>query len=94
MVLDDLGAERTTPFALDTISLIVSDLHVARAPLIVTTNYEPPELADRLGRDDPVIGQRIVSRLVDGASIVELRRADLRMATFVSARPAEVEEGW
>jgi hypothetical protein len=48
------------------------------AIMVVTTNYAPAALAARLGHDDPVVGQRIVSRLVDGALRINLDRADLR----------------
>ena len=39
--------------------------YVAEHPIIVTSNYAPSELAQRLGHDDPVIGLRIVSRLTE-----------------------------
>jgi hypothetical protein len=35
-------------------------------------------VARRLGHDDPVSGQRIISPLVDGAVKIKLDRADLR----------------
>lgn len=49
--------------------------------MIVTTNYSPSGLAQRLGQDDPVVGQRIVSRLIDGALRIKLDRADQRLRT-------------
>lgn len=78
VVLDDLGAERETEFAVETIALIVEHLHVAQVPLVVTTNYAPAALSERLGDHDPVAGQRIVSRLVEGATMIRLVRPDLR----------------
>jgi DNA replication protein DnaC len=44
---------------------------------VVTSNYSPSQLTRRLGHDDPIIGKRIVSRLVENAVIVKLDRADL-----------------
>jgi IstB-like ATP binding protein len=79
VVLDDLGAERPTEYALETIALIVEHLHAIDGFLIVTTNYPPSELARRLGHADLVVGQRIVSRLVEDALRIELNRPDLRM---------------
>jgi DNA replication protein DnaC len=78
IVLDDVGAERPTEFALETLALIVEHNHVRGTPMIVTTNYSPSALAQRLGQDDPVLGQRIVSRLIEGALRIKLDRADLR----------------
>jgi DNA replication protein DnaC len=79
VVLDDLGAERPTEYALETVALIVEHLHANDVPLIVTTNYAPAALAKRLGHADLVVGQRIVSRLVEDALRIELDRRDLRM---------------
>jgi DNA replication protein DnaC len=67
IVLDDLGAERPTEFALETVALIVESLHLSDTPLITTTNYTPSGLADRLGHADRVVGQRIVERLIEDA---------------------------
>ena len=78
VVLDDLGAERPTEFAVETIALIVEHLHAQDVPLVVTSNYSPSALAKRLGRDDPVVGQRIVSRLIEDSEKIELDRRDLR----------------
>jgi DNA replication protein DnaC len=77
-VLDDVGAERPTPWALETLSTIVEARYVANYPTIVTSNYAPAELAERLGHDDIVIGQRIVSRLTENALQIRLDRPDLR----------------
>jgi DNA replication protein DnaC len=84
LVLDDLGAERPTDWALEQIAYIVESRHAVDALTIVTTNYAPSQLAERLGRDDPVIGQRIVSRLLEGATKIELKRADLRARRAVA----------
>lgn len=78
-MLDDLGAERPTEWALETIAYIVETRHTESGLTIVTTNYSPSQLAERLGRDGLVIGQRIVSRLLEGATRIKLERADLRL---------------
>jgi DNA replication protein DnaC len=78
VVLDDLGAERPSGFALDTISLIVERRHERDSVTVVTTNYSPSQLAARLGHEDLVIGERIVSRLIEGALKIKIDRADLR----------------
>lgn len=78
LILDDLGAERPTDWALETIAYIVERRHEQDEMLVVTSNYSPAELAARLGHDDLVIGQRIVPRLLDGAMVIKLNRRDLR----------------
>lgn len=79
LVLDDLGAERATEWARETIATLVEARYVeAYRQTIVTTNYAPSDLAKRLGHDDPVIGQRIVSRLTEDADQIRLDRPDLR----------------
>ena len=79
IVLDDLGNERHTEWAVDTIALIVDHLHADDVLLIVTSNYAPSELAERLGRHNPIAGARIVSRLREDALVIHLDRPDLRM---------------
>jgi DNA replication protein DnaC len=79
VVSDDLGAERITDWALEQIAYVIENRHAVGAWTVVTTNYAPSALAGRLGRDDPVIGQRIVSRLLEDATKIELKRADLRV---------------
>ena len=66
---------------------LVEHLHATNAHLLVTTNYAPSELAVRLGRHDPISGERIVSRLVENAIQVNLDRADLRA-------PARRDDDW
>jgi DNA replication protein DnaC len=79
VVLDDVGADRPTEFAVDTTALIIEHLHALDVPLIVTTNYAPSELGKRLGRVHPVEGARIVSRLREAGTVIPLNRADQRM---------------
>ena len=80
VILDDLGAERPTPWALDKIALTIEGRYETKGVLVVTSNYAPNELAARLGHEDPMVGQRLVSRLTDGALVIRLDRADLRHA--------------
>lgn len=77
-VLDDLGAERETAWAVETIGLVVAARYENLLPTIVTSNYAPEELAERLGGSDDAHGARILSRLCAGATVLELRAADRR----------------
>jgi DNA replication protein DnaC len=78
LVLDDLGAERPTDYARDELAVIVERRYGAERPTIVTSNYDPDAIAERLGHDDPVIGERIVSRLTDGAMQIRIGGPDRR----------------
>jgi DNA replication protein DnaC len=81
LCIDDLGAERPTEWALEQTATLVERRHREALPTIVTSNYSPEELAGRLGRDEPVVGRRIVSRLGDGAVVVRVGGKDRRTAT-------------
>jgi hypothetical protein len=79
LVLDDLGAERPSDWARDAIAALVQYRHARDLPTIVTSNYAPSALARRLGHDDQMIGQRIVSRLTENCIKHKLDRTDLRL---------------
>lgn len=80
LALDDLGAERPTPFACAELLALIDLRWRRKLPTIITSNYEPDVLAERLGHDDPVIGERIVSRMSDGAVQHRLRANDRRIS--------------
>lgn len=80
LALDDLGAERPTEYARDELASLIEHRLNRSLATVVTSNYAPGELAERLGRDDPIIGQRIVSRLVEGATQLRIDGADRRLA--------------
>jgi DNA replication protein DnaC len=79
LILDDLGAERVTDWTREWLATLIEGRYSAAHSTIVTSNYSPSQLARRLGHDDPIIGKRIVSRLVEDAVIIKLDRADLRL---------------
>jgi DNA replication protein DnaC len=58
LVLDDLGAEASTKYAMDRLYRILNDRYLERRAVIVTSNLEPEELTGRLGN-------QIVSRLYE-----------------------------
>jgi DNA replication protein DnaC len=58
VVLDDIGVEKVTDWVLDRLYVIIDSRYLRRAPVIVTSNLMPDDLADR-------IGQRLVDRLVE-----------------------------
>jgi DNA replication protein DnaC/primosomal protein DnaI len=78
LVLDDLGSEKVTDWTREWLASIVEGRYVEERRTIVTSNYAPSALAKRLGHDDPVFGQRILSRLTENCIKVKLDRLDLR----------------
>jgi DNA replication protein DnaC len=80
LALDDLGAERPTPYALESLSTLVEHRYQRRSPTIVTSNFGTRDLAARLGHDDPQLGRRIVDRLVEGAVGHQFEGASRRRA--------------
>lgn len=78
LVLDDLGKENPSPFALSVIFEVV-DLRCAnRMPIIATSNHQGGALVSHLGGGDA--GKAIVSRLHQMCDAVALDGPDRRMA--------------
>lgn len=71
VVLDDLGREKVTDWALERLYVLVNERYNWRRPTIVTSNYTPAELASR-GYDT------LVSRLTDAADIAVIEAPDYR----------------
>lgn len=78
LVLDDLGSETPTKWAREQLLGIVDYRYEHKLPTIFVSNYDPDDLAKRLGHDDPIIGQRIVSRMTEGAIQHRFRADDRR----------------
>jgi DNA replication protein DnaC len=82
LALDDVDATRLTPWALEEVAGLVQTRYNQLGPrhTIVTTNYSPADLAERLStRRDPHAGERIVSRLIEDAVVVEFEGVNLRL---------------
>lgn len=74
LVLDDIGVERATDYALEAMYLIVDGWNAKNGkPIVFTSNLEPDELRTRL--DD-----RIVSRIVGMSRVINLSGEDQRIA--------------
>ena len=80
LVLDDLGAERATPFALERLASLVQRRMDGRRPVVVTSNYSPEALHRYFGGD--LISSRIIDRLVDEAAIIEMTGPSRRRSIF------------
>lgn len=78
LVLDDLGAERTSEWVQETLGLVVNTRYNARRPTIFTSN-----LADSADNTEPQsfvyqLGARTRSRLKEMCDWVEIQGADVR----------------
>ncbi len=71
LVLDDLGTERLTDWGRERLYVLINHRWEWRLPTIVTTNFTLDALVAH-------VGERIVSRLQDGAHVVALAGEDLR----------------
>lgn len=92
LVLDDLGTENPTEWAVERIYSIINQRYNAEKPVIVTSNFKLREIARRLNNPkstyktkkeseedfQSVTGDRIVSRLAQMCTRVELKGADRR----------------
>ena len=77
LVLDDLGMERPTEWAMETISGLI-DARVAEGkPIVLTSNYALGELRERWGDME---GARLVSRIAGACERVEVKGEDRRLA--------------
>lgn len=72
LILDDIGVEKPSEFAVETLYLIVNDRYNNLMPTIFTSNCSLGELAER-------IGERTASRIAEMCQIVELTGEDRRL---------------
>lgn len=75
LVLDDLGAERSTEWAVEKISTIIDSRTMAGNPTIITSNYRLGQLRDRWGA---ITGARIASRIAGACERIEVEGKDRR----------------
>ena len=72
LVLDDLGAENPRPWVVELIYVLINHRYEHMLPTIITTNYSGNEL-------EAVFGRRIMSRLAEMTTPVNIRAEDYRM---------------
>jgi DNA replication protein DnaC len=78
LVLDDLGATRTTPWVRDTIGLIVNERYNAQRLTVITTNRSPYPTDDRTESLADRVGERLVSRIAEMCWYVRMEGDDFR----------------
>jgi DNA replication protein DnaC len=81
LVLDDLGAEKTSEWVEETLNLIVNTRYNERRATIFTSNYPdlPPDTAPEVISLHDRIGFRMRSRLHEMCDFLDLEGADYRM---------------
>ena len=77
LALDDLGVERPTEWAMETLTGLIDARVAAGRPTIVTSNYSLGELRDRWGG---MPGMRLASRLGGACERIEMTGPDRRLA--------------
>lgn len=77
--LDDVGAEKTSPWVLEQLYAIVNARYEAERSMLVTTNLERSALAEQ-------IGERTVSRLEEMCEVVPFHGRDRRRFEVVDRR--------
>lgn len=79
LVLDDLGKESPTDFALERLFALVDERYARMLPTCITTQYVPGRLIERLSKNgDLDTAKAIVSRLRQDCRKVELSGGDRR----------------
>jgi DNA replication protein DnaC len=80
LVLDDIGAERPTEWALEELAGLVQRRRDASLPIVVTSNYSPEALLTYFGND--VGAGRILDRLLDDATVHKVGGSSRRLGIF------------
>ncbi len=84
LIIDDLGIERSTEYALEQVYAVVDERYKAGLPLIITTNLTIAELRNPVD----VPHARIYSRILEMCTPVNVRGGDRRRAISNSKRDA------
>lgn len=80
LILDDIGAERATPWVAEQLMDLVNYRYSNRKQTIFTSNYSLDELAEHIaGTGDLVTGERISSRIMAMTVTIPLNGRDRRM---------------
>ena len=72
LVMDDLGAENPRPWVVELVYVLINHRYEHMLPTVITTNYSGNEL-------EAVFGRRIMSRLAEMTTPVNIRAEDYRM---------------
>ena len=76
LVLDDLGAERPTDWAIETLSSLIDTRYSTDHPTIITSNYRLGELRDLW---QGMAGARVASRIMGACKLIHFQGKDRRL---------------
>ncbi len=76
LIIDDLGIERSTDYAMEQVYAVVDERYKSNKPLIVTTNLTISQIRNA----EDVAHARIYSRVLELCTPVQVRGTDLRTA--------------
>lgn len=79
LVLDDLGSERGTAWALEKLGYILGYRHAHGLTTVCTSNFSLSQLAERLGEQGERIAWRIRERCGKGSRVIHVEGANLRL---------------
>ncbi len=72
LVLDDLGVEKPSEFAVQSLYLVVDRRYSEMRRTVITSNFSIGEIAER-------VGDRIASRIAGMCKVIELQGEDRRV---------------
>jgi DNA replication protein DnaC len=90
LVLDDLGAEKTSEWVQETLGLVVNTRYSERRPTIFTTNLEDSADATNVISMYVQLGARIRSRLFEMCHWVDMEGPDVREVGSPNPTPADI----
>lgn len=86
LIIDDIGAERETPFSREQLCAVIDARGEARKPLVVTTNLTLAEMRESQDRALQRIFDRLSALCVNVAVIGKSRRSEIGAAKMEKAR--------
>lgn len=89
VIFDDLGSQRSTPYATETLYSIVDDRYRNRRRTIITSNLSLTKLQERA--DDNML--RIVDRITELAQVVHVKEPNLRQQAALARELGTDEPG-
>lgn len=91
LVLDDLGAEKTSEWVQETLGLVVNTRYSERRPTIFTTNLEDTSDSADVNSMLVRLGARIRSRLFEMCHWVHMDGVDIREVGSANPTPADIQ---
>jgi len=79
LVLDDLGKERLTPWAVEELYSLLNYRYENMLPVVITTNLSLAQLRERYDAERTQAGQAIVSRITEMCRVVIIKGDDYRL---------------